>query len=35
MTRPIKEGEDIRAGRWWWENEEKKECGLHWNEDKE
>jgi len=34
MTRPIKEGEDIRAGRWWWENEEKKECGLHWNEDK-
>jgi len=34
MTRPIKEGEDIRAGRWWWENEEKKECGLHWNEEK-
>lgn len=31
MTRPIKKGEDIRAGRWWWENEEKKECGLHWN----
>lgn len=30
MTRPIKEGEDIRAGRWWWENEDKKECGLHW-----
>lgn len=29
-TRPIKEGEDIRAGRWWWENEDKKECGLHW-----
>lgn len=29
MTRPIKEGEDIRAGRWWWENEDKKECGLH------
>lgn len=30
MTRPIREGEDIRAGRWWWENEDKKECGLHW-----
>jgi phosphoadenosine phosphosulfate reductase len=28
-TRPIKEGEDIRAGRWWWENPEHKECGLH------
>lgn len=28
-TRPILEGEDIRAGRWWWENAEHKECGLH------
>lgn len=28
-TRPIMEGEDIRAGRWWWENPEHKECGLH------
>ncbi|MCH7501609.1 MAG: phosphoadenylyl-sulfate reductase, partial [Nitrospinae bacterium] len=28
-TRPIEEGEDIRAGRWWWENPEHKECGLH------
>ena len=28
-TRPIKPGEDIRAGRWWWENLEHKECGLH------
>ena len=28
-TRPIKPGEDIRAGRWWWENPEQKECGLH------
>ena len=28
-TRPIREGEDIRAGRWWWENPEHKECGLH------
>lgn len=28
-TRPILPGEDIRAGRWWWENPEHKECGLH------
>ncbi|NEN75904.1 phosphoadenylyl-sulfate reductase [Pelistega sp. NLN82] len=28
-TRPVKAGEDIRAGRWWWENQESKECGLH------
>jgi phosphoadenosine phosphosulfate reductase len=28
-TRAIKPGEDIRAGRWWWENPETKECGLH------
>ncbi len=28
-TRAIKEGEDIRAGRWWWESKDKKECGLH------
>ncbi len=28
-TRPIKPGEDIRAGRWWWERPEQKECGLH------
>lgn len=28
-TRAIKEGEDIRAGRWWWENPDTKECGLH------
>lgn len=28
-TRPISPGEDIRAGRWWWENPESKECGLH------
>jgi len=28
-TRAIKEGEDIRAGRWWWEDPEQKECGLH------
>ncbi len=30
-TRAVKEGEDIRAGRWWWESPEKKECGLHNN----
>jgi phosphoadenosine phosphosulfate reductase len=28
-TRAIKPGEDIRAGRWWWENPDSKECGLH------
>lgn len=28
-TRAITVGEDIRAGRWWWENPETKECGLH------
>jgi phosphoadenosine phosphosulfate reductase len=28
-TREIKAGEDVRAGRWWWEEPEKKECGLH------
>ncbi|MFQ3675499.1 MAG: phosphoadenylyl-sulfate reductase [Endomicrobiia bacterium] len=28
-TRAIKPGEDIRAGRWWWEEPDKKECGLH------
>ncbi|MDR2122681.1 MAG: phosphoadenylyl-sulfate reductase [Flavobacteriaceae bacterium] len=28
-TRAVAEGEDVRAGRWWWENPEQKECGLH------
>ena len=28
-TRRVEQGEDIRAGRWWWENPEHKECGLH------
>ena len=28
-TRAVQEGEDFRAGRWWWENNDKKECGLH------
>lgn len=33
-TRPVEKGEDIRAGRWWWENPEHKECGLHNRPDK-
>jgi phosphoadenosine phosphosulfate reductase len=28
-TRPVLPGEDVRAGRWWWEQAEAKECGLH------
>ncbi len=28
-TRAVEPGEDPRAGRWWWENPEQKECGLH------
>ena len=28
-TRAVKPGEDVRAGRWWWESPETKECGLH------
>lgn len=28
-TRAIQPGEDFRAGRWWWESNSKKECGLH------
>ena len=28
-TRAIRPGEDFRAGRWWWEDQSKKECGLH------
>jgi phosphoadenosine phosphosulfate reductase len=31
-TRAIKPGEDFRAGRWWWEDSSKKECGLHVHE---
>ncbi len=33
-TRPVQAGEHPRAGRWWWEQDEHKECGLHnrnWN----
>jgi phosphoadenosine phosphosulfate reductase len=32
-TRAIEPGEDERAGRWWWEQDNKKECGLHVGED--
>jgi phosphoadenosine phosphosulfate reductase len=28
-TRAVRPGEDFRAGRWWWEDAAKKECGLH------
>ncbi len=30
-TRAIRPGEEFRAGRWWWEDAAKKECGLHEN----
>jgi len=33
-TRPIKIGEDVRSGRWWWENDGQKECGLHMDHNK-
>ena len=33
-TRAIEKGEDVRAGRWWWEAPEHKECGLHVSEKK-
>jgi phosphoadenosine phosphosulfate reductase len=32
-TRAISLGEDFRAGRWWWEDEAAKECGLHVKKD--
>ena len=28
-TRAVAPGEDVRAGRWWWESADAKECGLH------
>lgn len=28
-TRAVRAGEDVRAGRWWWESRDSKECGLH------
>lgn len=33
-TRAVKPGEDFRAGRWWWEHGNEKECGVHSKEDK-
>lgn len=30
-TRAVKEGEDPRAGRWWWESDSNKECGIHYD----
>jgi phosphoadenosine phosphosulfate reductase len=32
-TRAVRPGEPERAGRWWWETEEPKECGLHLTAD--
>lgn len=32
-TRAIEPGEDQRAGRWWWEQDAKKECGIHFDTD--
>ncbi len=34
-TRAIKPGEHIRQGRWWWEDNSKKECGLHEHNDEQ
>ena len=33
-TRALKPGEDLRAGRWWWEQHVDKECGIHFNRPK-
>jgi phosphoadenosine phosphosulfate reductase len=33
-TRPVTPGEDVRAGRWWWEAPESRECGLHLGPDR-
>ena len=33
-TRAVEPGEDVRSGRWWWEQPEQKECGLHWVDGK-
>ena len=32
-TRAVEKGEDVRCGRWWWEEPEQKECGLHFRPD--
>src|SRR4030066_387562 len=33
-TRAVKPGEDLRAGRWWWEQDSERECGLHMAHDR-
>jgi len=33
-SRAVSEGADVRSGRWWWENPEHKECGLHVKDNK-
>ena len=30
-TRAVKAGEDPRSGRWWWESDSNKECGIHYD----
>ena len=32
-SRPVTAGEDVRAGRWWWETEQASECGIHFTPD--
>ena len=32
-TRAVEEGEDPRAGRWWWEQDSDKECGIHFSHE--
>jgi phosphoadenosine phosphosulfate reductase len=34
-TRAVEPGEDVRAGRWWWEQAEQRECGLHRHEEQQ
>ena len=34
-TRAVAPGEDVRAGRWWWEQPEQRECGLHIHQDED
>jgi phosphoadenosine phosphosulfate reductase len=33
-TRPVRPAEDMRSGRWWWEADEAKECGIHFEDGK-